>query len=132
MLWVETKDHCWTRVHCQACRNSRSFRKSIFKQGMASEVDFACPWAMDPPKPTDGPGTRLYRILHRMGFKEVPGCVCRSLTLEMNKMGKETCRERVDYIVEQLRKSAANPEANPCRVPFLPVLAKKLVLHCCR
>lgn len=129
--WVETP-HCHSRAHCGPCRHDRRFREKLFESGSVAEIEFACPWGESPPSTNDGPGTRLYRILHRMGFKNTTNCQCRSLALDLNRWGKEVCCANVDVIVEKLRQSANNPQANPLRIPFFAPLAKKLVLHCCR
>lgn len=99
---------------------------------MATEAEWDCPFAVDPPNPKDGPGTRLYRILHRMGFRETQTCGCKALTLAMNDWGATICRQNADIITESLGESAKDQKANPLRIPFFAPWVKKLVLHCCK
>lgn len=43
MKWYDTT-HCQSRLHCHKCRESRAFRESVVRAGLATEVDFPCPF----------------------------------------------------------------------------------------
>lgn len=48
MTFFET-EVCVSGVHCQTCRHSEEFRKSILVAGLVEERDFACPFGESPP-----------------------------------------------------------------------------------
>lgn len=119
--------HCHSRAHCAACRHDPEFRLSLVASGQVSERDFGCPFSMDPPSPFDGPGTRLARLLKRMGFDAHAGCLCNSMTLKMNLWG-DHCAEHMDEILAAMKSAAAGP-ANPLRLPWSAWGARRLVLR---
>lgn len=45
-----------------------------------------------------GPGTELKRLLAKLGIRATGGCGCNGRARQMDKMGAEWCRERVDTI----------------------------------
>lgn len=130
--WFSTV-HCRSGTHCAACRNDRGFRESLVRSGDVSDTEFACPFGMSPPNPYEGPGTRLIRLLKRMGFHHTERCSCRDMALKMNCRGSEWCAgEGMFEILESMRKAAGDPRSNPMRIPFLEPVAARLVRHCAR
>lgn len=85
---------------------------------------------MDPPSPHEGPGTRLMRLLRRMGFRYSPQCGCQDAVLAMNLWGVEGCQEHEDEILAVMQKNAADPVANPSGIPWNQWGARRLLRHC--
>lgn len=119
--------HCRSGAHCIPCRTSESFRQKLLDKAEVEERDFACEWGADPPKISDGPGTRLARILKRLGITHQSGCACHDNVIRMNMSGKRWVRENTDEVVRWMHEEAANRG-----LPFSAFLAKRLVLHCAR
>jgi hypothetical protein len=80
----------------------------------------------------DGPGTKLTKLLSRMGFRYTPECKCRDMAIMMDWWGPRVCRERSGEILAVMRASAADPRSNPMRIPFSEWLCTKIILHCCK
>lgn len=45
---------CLSRVHCRACRRSRNFREFYHRLGMVEEIDFECPYGVEPESVSPG------------------------------------------------------------------------------
>jgi hypothetical protein len=131
MKWFTTS-HCRTGAHCTACRHDESFRASLVREGFVTERDFDCPFGMSPPSPHEGPGTRLMRLLRRLGFQSShAGCGCQDMALKMNLMGAPWCRgPGLAEILDVMRKGAANRASNPLGLPFIELAARKMIVHC--
>lgn len=129
--WFETGG-CRNGSACSPCRNSTEFRQSVVDAGLIEERDFECPWGGDPPRIGEGPGTKLARWLKRLGFRQSKTCACRSMIVRMNSGGPKWCIENVEEIVWALREASDDPEANPRGIPFIAMVARKMVLHACR
>ena len=124
--------HCRSGAHCTGCRHDPSFRESLVRAGLVGERDFECPFGMSPPSPHEGPGTRLARLLKRLGFRYHPGCGCHDQVLRMNLAGAPWCRDNIEEILSVMRKAAADPVTNPMRIPFIDWAARKMILHCAK
>jgi hypothetical protein len=124
--------HCRSAAHCAACRHDESFRASLVKSGMVAARDFPCPFGMSPPDPHEGPGTRLMRLLRRLGFRHTQQCRCQDMALKMNIGGPQWCREHIDEILAVMRAGAEDRAVNPLRLPFIEGAARSMVLHCAK
>lgn len=127
--WFQTTG-CRNGNACTPCRHSRAFRETIVVAGLIDSPEFECPFAMDPPSPHEGPGTRLMRLLKRIGFRYSPQCGCQDAVLKLNLKGMAWARENVDWVLGVMRSAAGDPESNPLRIPFNEWGARKLALHC--
>jgi hypothetical protein len=140
MKWIEYESdgtpyasaHCNSRAHCVSCRTDAKFRESLLIAGLVEKRDFACPFRDGKTPPVVGPGTRLKRILARLGLRETPTCACRSMRVKMDAVGNEWCREHMDEILGVMREAAADPVSNPMKLPFIEWGARKMILHCAK
>jgi hypothetical protein len=80
-----------------------------------------------PPAPQYGPGTELHKLLAKFWINNRGGCNCKKHADVMNAWGPEICRERLDTILSWLEK-----EARDRHLPFIRILAKRLVLRAIR
>lgn len=69
-----------------------------------------------------GPGTELTKLLAKLGFKETPGCKCKSRAAEMDRRGVDWCETNLETIVGWLAE-----EAKARSLPFLPAAGRLLV-----
>ena len=61
----------------------------------------------EPPRPLlDGPGSELFRLNADLGIVEKPGCDCRFLQGEMDRVGVVGCREQREQFLKRLRANA--------------------------
>ena len=91
-----------------------------------------CASAAREPATNGGPGTRLTRVLERLGFHYSPACGCRSMAAKMDALGPDWCRDHLGEILEVMRQSAADPKVNPLRIPFIEWAARRLILRSCQ
>lgn len=125
--WFSSKA-CWSRVHCQSCRHDSRFRAGLSRDWWIGDPNFRCPWNENPPKPIQGPGTRLAIVLRKMGFHVCDGC--RSMVVRMDRNGPEWCVEHIDEILASMENGSRDPKSNPLGIPYLEWPAKRLVLFC--
>lgn len=92
------------------------------------EIDFACPWNMRPP---EGPGTRLARVLKRLGFKDCEGCQCKSMQAKMDAWGTK-CEDHAEEILSVIRDAASRAKCNPMRIPFIEPWVRRLLARVLR
>lgn len=121
--------HCHSRAHCAACRNDPEFRASLVASCQVRERDFGCPFSMDPPSPFDGPGTRLARLLKRIGFNAHAGCSCDSMALKMN-LWRGDCADHTREILAAMNEASRGP-ANPLKIPWSETIARLLIRKAC-
>jgi hypothetical protein len=58
-----------------------------------------------------GPGTHLQTIITKhLGQMAIPGCGCKSIIAEMNRIGPDGCREDIDRLAAKLAKVATSKE----------------------
>lgn len=88
-----------------------------------------------------GPGCQLHQILEAWGFRETPGCGCKSFAKKMDKWGVDGCEARLDsdivpWIVKQFDDRRKKPKGLSVTAKHLvrvtpraavPVIAKRLV-----
>ena len=71
---------------------------------------------------SQGPGTELAKILHKLGVK---GCSsCNKHAREMDNKGCDWCEQNEDVVVGWLRENAAKR-----RLPFVSFAAKRLIRY---
>jgi hypothetical protein len=75
----------------------------------------------------EGPGTELHKLLAKFWIGAKGGCNCKKHAEVMNQWGPEICRERLDTILSWLEK-----EAHERHLPFIRIIAKRLVLKAIR
>ena len=54
-----------------------------------------------------GVGTELATLLAKLGFRETPGCKCKSRAAEMDRRGVDWCETHIETIVGWLAEEAA-------------------------
>lgn len=126
MVWFE-KAGCRSGAACRPCRTSEAFRQSVVDAGWSDAPSWRCPFGEDPPALSDGPGTKLARMLARHGIRHEPQCACHDVTLRMNASGRQWVREHADEIVEAMRA-----EASRRGLPFVSLIARWMVLWAAR
>lgn len=76
---------------------------------------------------SQGPGTELKKLLHKIGFRIKPDCSCNQHAKNMNNRGPKWCAENIDTVVGWLKA-----EADRQRLPFLEPVAKLVVKRAIR
>ncbi len=51
------------------------------------------------------PGALLTKTLASYGITEKSGCSCANIALEMDRLGKQKCQEKFDYLFEKIKSS---------------------------
>lgn len=89
---------------CPVCREAYGFEKLTCCE---SGTPTAFRAARRVKRFSDGPGTKLKKILESYGVREKKGCGCSGLAAMMNRWGPAKCRTNMPVIVEHLQKQAA-------------------------
>jgi hypothetical protein len=81
------------------------------------------------PRPTDGPGSELKKLLAAWPFRIIatPNCSCSARARLMDQQGCNWCEANIDTIVGWLRE-----EATKRRLPFLDAAGRLLVKRAIR
>lgn len=119
MNWVDSKP-CRHRTHCVDCRTSQKFRAFIVKNGLATDLDFTCPYGITPenaaaakpdlinfrtpPRGQTGAGTELKKILEGFGIKTCGRCAQHAAQMDRN--GIQWCKDNKPMIITWMMDEA--------------------------
>ena len=56
-------------------------------------------------RPESGPGTELAAIFQQIAVKNKPGCGCKAIAKEMNRLGVAGCREHREELLAKLKEN---------------------------
>ncbi len=122
MNWPET-NACASRLFCQPCRTSRSYREQLVRIGLATDPEFACPYGAtaETVRPR-GAGTELTGLLGRLGITPGANCDCKKMADQMDRHPPEWSLENTEQILAVMAK-----EAGRRKLPFVRPVAVALI-----